>query len=106
MCIRQRFPDRHLTGKNVLLIFQVLCFAFTDSLSHYTIGGKIIKNKYTQKYPSKAVPILVKCINYFNKTPFVINQEVLNYLIKQWETNNSVIFGNYNHTIQIQPGVL
>nr|UEV87034.1 hypothetical protein [Grifola frondosa] len=75
-----------------------------------TVGGYISELLRGYAYPDqsivKAHHKLIKqsnisnkqidCINYMNNVPFKINKFVLNYVLNEWEKDNSYLFKGYN----------
>ena len=57
---------------------------------------KVIKGKYDQKFDTEPSEILNKSIDYLNNIRFRINNEMLNFVLEEWELDNSVLFKGYN----------
>lgn len=38
----------------------------------------------------------INAVNYLNAQEFVINEEMLMFLLKEWQRDDSIIFGKYN----------
>lgn len=65
----------------------------------------MLKKNPVYKYESEPSDLQYKTINFLNKQQFVINNDMLNYLLKEWELENSVLFEGYNKCYRDNPNI-
>jgi len=66
-------------------------------ISHiYNSFDTIIKNKYDNKFITEGQENIVDTINYLNKIKFRINNDVLDYIVNEWNDGNSKLFNGLN----------
>ena len=74
----------------------------SGELSHiYNPFDTIIKNKYDQMITTKNSENIEYTIHSLNSVKFKINEEMLNYIIEEWNKENSVLFKGYNKLLEI-----
>ena len=74
----------------------------SGELSHiYNPFDTIIKNKYDQMIKTENFNNIEYTIHYLNSVKFKINEEMLNYIIDEWNKENSVLFKGYNKLLEI-----
>jgi DNA-directed RNA polymerase len=73
---------------------------YTKDLRNKLINSKFkftfIKQNYKNKFETVGGLMQVKTINFLNNQMFRINKLMLNYLISEWNSNNSIFFKGLN----------
>ena len=66
-------------------------------ISHiYNTFDSVVKNKHSIRDKVENQQVLNQSINYLNNTPFKINLEVLEFILIEWNKENSVYFKGFN----------
>lgn len=80
----------------------VFPYRFPETSVSQIKNGSVFKEKFDQKYWTKAKGEFYKCINYNNKMKFKINKVMLSYIAWEFFDNeNSIIFNGYNKYLDI-----
>lgn len=58
----------------------------------------MVKKNPLYKDVSEPSDLQYETINFINKQRFIINKDMLDYLLKEWLLDNSLIFGQYNRS--------
>jgi len=67
-----------------------------ESSHIYNTFDTVVKQKHEIKDKVENQHVLNDSINYLNKTPFTINKDVLDFILLEWEKENSLYFKGLN----------
>ena len=62
----------------------------------YNTFDTVVKQKHEIKDKVENQHVLNETINYLNKTPFTINKDVLDFILLEWNNENSLYFKGFN----------
>ena len=67
-----------------------------DEFNELNKNNEIVRKNPYMKEKSLISDTQIATVNYLNSIPFEINSTMLEFLLEEWNSDNSIIFKNYN----------
>ncbi len=67
----------------------------------YIDNGRVLKSKFDQINQTEGSNVFYKAVEYLNSVRFKINNQMLNYVIEEWNNSDSYLFNGRNKIKQI-----
>ena len=75
-------------------------YSLSDTTTLYN-EGKFFRSKFDQKYETLSDPSFFNGINYINNIKFKINNQMLLFVVEEWDKPDSKLFNGYNKKLEI-----